>query len=219
VAGNAAQHGHLVQRFPETGECCSSASGLLHHPPVSQPFKHFGASAGSVGRTMPDFDGADVGSSVASSDSPGRAAAFSSARPASAIVGWRAERYNERIARPISGPWAAAIGVAMSIGMPSAAIWAARSCTSPPSMAPPGHCGRPVRRSTRGRRASPRPCSRSTSSASICECGDLLLAAQASRAEQRLEVTHQRRRGCHPQRLVQLERRDPVPTDEPQMHL
>ena len=40
---------------------------------------------------------------------------FPMPRPASAIAGWAAERYNNRIARPISGPWAAAIDVAMSI--------------------------------------------------------------------------------------------------------
>jgi hypothetical protein len=71
---------------------------------------------------------------VASREMPGRAAAFSSARPASAIAGCRAERYNDRIARPISGPWAEAIEVAMSMGMPSPAICSARSWTVPPSM-------------------------------------------------------------------------------------
>src|SRR5271156_4350010 len=49
--------------------------------------------------------------------------------------------------------------------------------------------------------------------------GPVGLAAQTSRTEQLLEIAHQRRRWCHPERLVQLEGGDAVPTDEPQVHL
>src|ERR1700757_4632201 len=45
------------------------------------------------------------------------------------------------------------------------------------------------------------------------------LEPEATRAEQLLEVAHQRRGGSYPQRGVQLEGGDPVTADQPQMHL
>ena len=47
----------------------------------------------------------------------------------------------------------------------------------------------------------------------------LRVLAQAAGPQQRLQVTHQGRRRRDPQRLVELERRDAVPADQPQMHL
>ncbi len=104
------------RRAEEPLQHLGSGRGVLHHPPVPEPVEDLEPCAGAAGgrvaapRPMPTRP-----SSVASMQSPGRAAARFRSRPSSAITGCAADRYSGRIASAMVGSAAASSAATASV--------------------------------------------------------------------------------------------------------